>query len=137
MKFIKNFYQSFTVVPPVFLDGCIAVGIAFLTALATIFAGKESYEYVNPTFRFWLVLLLGATIQGMHALSKFRDGTFSRYSDAADRKANAEDAAAQLQTHPEGVVQQQTVTQKTSVVTEQTPLPLPDTKEGLPSTNGK
>lgn len=93
MKWVKKFYEGFSIIPPMFLDGCIAVGIAFLTAIATGFAGEESYKYIHPGARWWVVLLLGATVQGMHALSKFRDGTFGRHLDAVQRKQVADEPA--------------------------------------------
>lgn len=121
MKWIRNFYQSFVGVPPMFLDGCLAVGIATLTALSLGLAQEDSYKYVNPVLRFWLVLGTGALVQGLHALSKFRDGTFTRHNDAKERKAIADDTSATLQAHPHGVTTQQTVTQKTTVAETTTP----------------
>lgn len=109
---LGRIYESYAAIPPMFLDGLIAVGIAFLTALSLGFAGEESYKYINPALRFWLVLFLGATVQGAHALSKFRDGTFSRYHDAKEKKAIAADTEAKLQAHPEGVATRQTVTEE-------------------------
>lgn len=75
--------------PSIALDASIAVGIAALTALGMGLAQKESYEYVNPYVRFWLVLGVGVTVQGMHALAKFRDGKFQRYNDAIQRQEEA------------------------------------------------
>lgn len=76
--------------PPCSLDAGLAVGIAFLTALSMGFASKESYEYVNPFVRFWLILCIGATVQALHALSKFRDGTFQRHAERAVRQEEAD-----------------------------------------------
>lgn len=76
--------------PPCSLDAGIAVGIAFLTAMSMGFASKESYEYVNPFVRFWLILCIGATVQALHALSKFRDGTFQRHADVEKRQMEAD-----------------------------------------------
>lgn len=76
--------------PPCSLDAGIAVGIAFLTAMSMGFASKESYEYVNPFVRFWLILCIGATVQALHALSKFRDGTFQRHTDVEKRQMEAD-----------------------------------------------
>lgn len=66
------------------------MGIAFLTALSMGFASKESYEYVNAYVRFWLILCIGATVQALHALSKFRDGTFQRNAERAVRQEEAD-----------------------------------------------
>lgn len=76
--------------PPCALDASLAVGIAVLTALSLGFAGEESYKYLNPYVRFWLVLCVGATVQGLHALSKFRDGTFQRQKEIAVRQEEAD-----------------------------------------------
>lgn len=94
MKWIRSFYQSFAGVPPIFLDGCLAVGIAFLTALSLGLAQEDSYKYVNPVLRFWLVLGTGAAVQGLHALSKFRDGTFTKHMDAKMKKEIVEETTA-------------------------------------------
>lgn len=63
------------------IDASTAIGIASLTSLALSMASKESYEYVNPYVRFWLIVVIGVAVQGLHALSKFRDGTFQRNQD--------------------------------------------------------
>lgn len=109
MKFIRNFYQSFVGIPPMFLDGCIAVGIAMLTAFSLGLAQEDSYKYMNSVLRFWLVLSLGSLVQGMHALSKFRDGTFQRHNDAKERRAIADETTGTVET--------------TSVIKEKTEIP--------------
>lgn len=84
-------YESYAAVPPIFLDGCIAVGIAFLTALSLGLSQEDSYKYINPVLRYWLVLAVGCVTQGMHALSKFRDGSFTRHMDAKERNQIAKE----------------------------------------------
>lgn len=98
--------------PPIFLDGCIAVGIAFLTAFSLGLAQEESYKYLNPAVRYWVVLGLGAVVQGMHALSKFRDGTFQRHTEAAERKEDLESGISKT-----------TITEKTEKKVAITPTP--------------
>jgi len=71
------------------LDAYIAIGIAFLTAVSLGLAQEDSYKYVDPVVRFWLVLGTGAVVQGLHALSKFRDGTFQKYVENLRRQAEA------------------------------------------------
>jgi len=68
-------------VPPIFLDGCIAVSIAMMTAVNMSFATDESAKYIDPAVRFWLLILIGSSIQGMHALSKFRDRAYGTHMD--------------------------------------------------------
>src|SRR5688572_17542398 len=99
---VRDFYKTFDDIPPMFLDGCIAIGIAMLTALSLGLAQEDSYKYVNPVLRYWLVLIVGAVVQGLHALSKFRDGTFSRHMDAKEKRKIASDTATTLEEHPEG-----------------------------------
>lgn len=87
MKWVKAFYNSFTGVPASFIDGVLAVGIAFLTAISLGLASEESYKYIDPYVRFWTVLIVGAFVQGLHALSKYRDNTFQRHLDKAEKDA--------------------------------------------------
>lgn len=77
-------------VKSVWLDATIAVGIASLTSLALSMSSKESYEYVEPHVRWWLIVAVGFVVQGLHALSKFRDGTFQRHADVEKRQMEAD-----------------------------------------------
>lgn len=65
-------------------------------------SSKESYEYVEPHIRYWLLVGVGFFVQGLHALSKFRDGTFQRHTEAAERKEQ-EDAGTRTTTVSERV----------------------------------
>lgn len=75
-------------IPPIFLDGCIAVGIAMLTALSMSFATDDSAKYVDPALRFWMIVFIGSTTQGLHALSKFRDRSYSNHVEEQKNGGN-------------------------------------------------
>lgn len=109
---MRRFYDNFTSVPPIFLDGFIAVGIAMLTAISMGLATEESYKYLDPTIRFWAVLVLGAIIQGAHALSKFRDRAYSRYMEGKERQQDANTTADTLAQNPQGVTTTTKLTQE-------------------------
>ena len=76
---LKAVQKYFSEIPPVFLDGCIAVNIAVLATMSMYFSTEEARAYIAPAVRFWLLLGVGCSLQGMHALSKFRDGTYGRH----------------------------------------------------------
>lgn len=78
---IKAIHRYFVEIPPVFLDGCIAVNIAVLATMSMYFSTDEAAKYIDPAVRFWLLLAVGCSLQGMHALSKFRDGTYGRHME--------------------------------------------------------
>lgn len=74
----------------IWLDGAIAVGIASLTSLALSMSSEDSYKYVEAHLRYWLLVGVGVFVQGLHALSKFRDGTFQRHKETVVRQAEAD-----------------------------------------------
>lgn len=76
---LKALQRYFSGVSPVYLNGSIAVCIAVLTALNMSFATDESAKYINPELRFWLLISIGSIIQGLHALSKFRDDSYGKH----------------------------------------------------------
>jgi len=86
---LKAVQKYFSEIPPVFLDGCIAVNIAVLATMSMYFSTEEAAKYIDPQVRFWLLLGVGCSLQGMHALSKFRDGTYGRHVEV--RRLEAED----------------------------------------------
>lgn len=86
---LLRLHRYLSSVPTVFLDGCIAVAIAVMTAINMSFATDESAKYIDPALRFWLLICVGSSIQGMHALSKFRDRAYSHHMDnKADPRAD-------------------------------------------------
>jgi len=86
---LKAVQKYFADIPPVFLDGCIAVNIAVLATMSMYFSTHEAAEFMSPGIRFWLLLVVGCSLQGMHALSKFRDGTYGRHMEG--RRLEAEE----------------------------------------------
>lgn len=78
---LLRLHRYLAAVPPVFLDGCIAVSIAILTGLNMSFATDDSAKYIDPAWRFWFLVTIGSGIQGMHALSKFRDRSYGHHMD--------------------------------------------------------
>jgi len=86
---LKAVQRYFAEVPPVFLDGCIAVNIAVLATMSMYFSTDEAAKFITPAIRFWLLLGVGCSLQGMHALSKFRDGTYGRHMEG--RRLEAEE----------------------------------------------
>lgn len=85
---LLRLHRYLAAVPPVFLNGCIAVNIAILATMSMYFSTDEAAKYIEPQVRFWLLLAVGCTLQGMHALSKFRDRS---YSDHMDNKPDPQD----------------------------------------------
>lgn len=83
--------RYFASVSPIFLDGCIAVCIAMLTAISMNVAQDDASKYISAEFRWWLIVILGTLTQGLHALSKFRDQTFSRHMDRLDVAAGKQE----------------------------------------------
>jgi hypothetical protein len=88
---IKYMQKYFSDIPPVFLDGCIAVLIASMTALNMSFATDDSAKYVDPTIRWYVLVFIGTLIQGLHALSKFRDKTYSAHMAAKQDEKKQQD----------------------------------------------
>lgn len=59
-------------------------------SLSLSLSSKESYEYINPYLRFWLILIVGMLVQAGHALAKFRDGKYQRQEDQIQRQSEAD-----------------------------------------------
>lgn len=98
---IRAVQKYFAEVPPVFLDGCIAVNIAVLASMAMYFSTDDAAKYIDGAVRFWLLLSVGSTLQGMHALSKFRDKTYTNHMEA--KKELAEQTATATSTPKDNV----------------------------------
>lgn len=73
--------RYFSTISPIFLDGCIAVLIAMMTAISMNIAQDDASKYLSGQLRWWMIVVIGSLTQGLHALSKFRDQTFSRHLD--------------------------------------------------------
>lgn len=86
---LRSIQRYFSEIPPVFLDGCIAVHIAVLATMSMYFSTDEAAKYIDPEIRFWILLAVGCSLQGLHALSKFRDGTYGRHMEG--KRLEAED----------------------------------------------
>lgn len=78
---LLRFQRYLASIPPVFLDGCIAVNIAVLATMSIYFATDEAAKYIDPAVRFWLLLAVGCSLQGSHALAKFRDRAYGKHMD--------------------------------------------------------
>lgn len=60
------------------IEGFLYFIVAVLAAVQTDLGTEESYKYMNPAFRFWTILTIGALITGFNALKAFRSMTFGR-----------------------------------------------------------
>lgn len=86
---IKAIHRYFAGIPTVFLDGFIAVHIAVLATMSMYFSTDEAAKYIEAETRFWILLAVGCSLQGLHALSRFRDGTYGRHVEG--KRLEAED----------------------------------------------
>jgi hypothetical protein len=60
------------------IEGALYFCMAALAAIQTDLGSEESYKYMNPQWRFWIILTIGALLTGFNALKAFRSMTFGR-----------------------------------------------------------
>lgn len=62
-----------------------ALGGALMTYLST----EETYKYMDPKTRFWVIALIGSTVTAFNSLKAFRSMTFGRHvGEQQDKEQN-------------------------------------------------
>jgi len=64
-------------IPPVFLDGILYSGIAWLLFSQSYLGGDEAAKYINPALKFWINYAVGSLAAIAGALKMFRSTSYA------------------------------------------------------------
>ncbi len=79
MKLFYSLYSSFKGIPPVFIDGLIAISIIFLVFWQDVFGGDEAAKYISAIWIFWLKNLVGSVAVTLVGLQSFRSLSYGNH----------------------------------------------------------
>lgn len=91
---LGRFYDSYSKLPPVFIDGVICTLVAFLTFWNTFFGGDEAAKFVAYVVLFWLKGITGSVTITLIQLQSFRSRQYAAHMDAKEKQKVANDTEA-------------------------------------------
>jgi hypothetical protein len=68
-------------IPPVFIDGCLFVLIAWFIFNQSYFGGDEASKFISPVFKFWLNWVIGSGATMFGALKMFRSTSYAQHQE--------------------------------------------------------
>lgn len=84
-RMIKWAASYFASLPPVFVDGCLYIWIAILTALTAILGSDDAAKYISPEVLFWMKAVVNMCNAAAIALKMFRSTQYAEH--VAEKKS--------------------------------------------------
>lgn len=88
---LGRIYDSYSKLPPVFIDGVICALVAFLTFWNTFFGGDEAAKFVPYIVLFWLKGVTGSFTITLIQVQSFRSRAYAAHMDAKEKQRIAAD----------------------------------------------